>query len=32
MGWLREQSFGLKGYLLRTNVIPHFLLVERLRR
>ena len=24
MGQLREHSFELKGYLLRTNIIPHF--------
>ena len=24
MGPLREHSFELKGYLLRTNIIPHF--------
>ena len=24
MGRLREHSFELKGYLLRTNIIPHF--------
>ena len=31
MGQLREHSFELKGYLLRTNIIPHsvFLLGER---
>jgi hypothetical protein len=26
MGQLREHSFELKGYLLRTNIIPHFVL------
>ena len=25
MGQLREHSFELKGYLLRTNIIPHFI-------
>jgi hypothetical protein len=27
MGQLREHSFELKGYLVRTNIIPHFLLL-----
>ena len=26
MGPLREHPFELKGYLLRTNIIPHFVL------
>ena len=25
MGQLREHSFELKGYLLRTNIIPHLI-------
>ena len=28
---LREHSFELKGYLLRTNVIPHFVVDVRVR-
>ena len=31
MGPLREHSFELKGYLLRTNIIPHFV-VSYVRR
>ena len=31
MGQLREHSFELKGYLLRTNVIPHFLQLDSLQ-
>ena len=29
MGLLREHSFELKGYLLRTNINPHFLFFAR---
>ena len=28
MGQLREHSFELKGYLLRTNIIPHFVVAK----
>jgi hypothetical protein len=30
MGPLREHSFELKGYLLRTNIIPHSVLDRRM--
>jgi hypothetical protein len=31
MGPLREHSFELKGYLLRTNIIPHFVVLAASR-